>query len=550
LPPSAGISSLAKIDLIFLGQGKAPAWSLGEIYQVPPTVKTLSTWIDEHLLTTEADAWLFWDSRCGVPNVEQIKHVFTLPGHIWHAGLKLGNSNQPGILDFVHPTWMLNCPTDPDVEITSWRLSLSAALICTDVIRQMGNLNTKFDTLVGAALELGYRYTKHGVIVRYIPTMIEFQFSGTVEPLSFADELRLLHNHMAYIWILWSLFRVVLTGYISLQSAILAFIKISSEKCATKLNSYHTIASTLPIDFEHSRVAVLIPTVDRYPYLYTLLDQLRYQTIPPSEVIVVDQTDQKFRNVDLIRDFSDLPLKIFYLDTPGQCHSRNLGLEHITADYVLFLDDDDEIFAELIKTHLTILHNYRADVSSGVVYEPGQTSAQVQRDILRVSDVFPTNNTMIRRKVLCRSGMFDLAYDQLARADGDLGMRIYLSGSLMVLDENHPILHHHAPQGGLRKHKARTVTRLSSRRNLMHRNLLSVSDLYLMHRYFSPRQMNEVIWINMLATLSGVGKITRIGKFIIGLFLLPNTIYRLGKQRQASKKMLQQYPQIPSLTDC
>ncbi|MEJ7712205.1 MAG: hypothetical protein WKF84_20670 [Pyrinomonadaceae bacterium] len=51
---------------------------------------------------------------------------------------------------------------------------------------------------------------------------------------------------------------------------------------------------------------------------------------------------------------------------------------------------------------------------------------------LRASDT-PTNNTLIRKDVLSKSGLFDLAYDRGQRADGDLGMRIYLSGAVMIL---------------------------------------------------------------------------------------------------------------------
>ena len=72
----------------------------------------------------------------------------------------------------------------------------------------------------------------------------------------------------------------------------------------------------------------------------------------------------------------------------------------------------------------------------------------------RASDVFPTNNTMLRKSALRLSGLFDLAYEHGPRADGDLGMRLYLSGARMLLDPEIRVLHHHAPSGGLRTHKA------------------------------------------------------------------------------------------------
>ena len=49
-------------------------------------------------------------------------------------------------------------------------------------------------------------------------------------------------------------------------------------------------SSSSTSDAPKARVSVLIPTLERYPYLRTLLDQLRSQTVRPYEIIVVDQT--------------------------------------------------------------------------------------------------------------------------------------------------------------------------------------------------------------------------------------------------------------------
>ena len=50
-------------------------------------------------------------------------------------------------------------------------------------------------------------------------------------------------------------------------------------------------------------VTVLIPTLDRYEYLRTILSQLRAQTVRPLEVIVVDQTPAARRAPPLEREF-------------------------------------------------------------------------------------------------------------------------------------------------------------------------------------------------------------------------------------------------------
>ena len=103
-----------------------------------------------------------------------------------------------------------------------------------------------------------------------------------------------------------------------------------------------------------------------------------------------------------------------------------------------------------VALHLEALAARRVEVSSGVVHEPTgpPRSAEFQR--FRVSDTFPTNNSMVTRTALDRSGWFDPAYDRGDRADHDLGMRLYLSGARMVMDPRIDLLHNHAPRGGLR----------------------------------------------------------------------------------------------------
>src|SRR5690606_14363709 len=82
-----------------------------------------------------------------------------------------------------------------------------------------------------------------------------------------------------------------------------------------------------------AKVTVLIPTLERYPYLHTVLDQLRSQTVPPHEVVVVDQTPREERDLAYRETFADLPLTVIEQDQPGQCTSRNAGLQASTGDF-------------------------------------------------------------------------------------------------------------------------------------------------------------------------------------------------------------------------
>lgn len=243
-------------------------------------------------------------------------------------------------------------------------------------------------------------------------------------------------------------------------------------------------------------------------------------------------------------------MRWFSLDQAGQCSSRNFGLQHSLGDYILFIDDDDEIQPDLIENHLNCLSEYHCNVSCGVAIETGAGSLPADFSFIRTSNVFPTNNTMINRKVLYNSGLFDLAYDHGQRADHDLGMRIYLSGEKMVLNPEIKVIHHHAPSGGLREHKARVITYASSRQSYITRHLTSVSAFYLGMRYFSGQQVDELIWLSALGSYSRKGSSSqKILKGIISLFLFPHTMYILMRNKNLAEKMLKHYPHIPKLDD-
>ena len=170
--------------------------------------------------------------------------------------------------------------------------------------------------------------------------------------------------------------------------------------------------------------------------------------------------------------------------------------------------------------------------------------------LLRASDVFPTNNTMIKRSVLLRSGLFDLAYNRRARADGDLGMRVYLAGALMVLNPAISVLHHHAPSGGLRKHKARTVTYALSRTSLWQRALASASEIYLAKRYFPPTHRREMLWQSALGTFSVRGPLPkRIARILISAALLPMTVWQLRSRFADANAMATIFPKIDHLSE-
>jgi glycosyltransferase involved in cell wall biosynthesis len=543
-----------RIDLLHIGSvAELPAWNLGSTAWCPPSAKSLAAWLRTWLEHTTADALLLWDPRLGDPDATRLEQLLHNRGDVWHAGLSLGMQGQPGLLDFVHPNWMLNCDALADREVTSWRVPAGATLVRTAVLRQLGVPSDDFETSAGALLEWGHRAIVRGALMRHVPDLVgprgvdAHNWAAENTP-SLEDELRFVAYRHGRLWARWTIARAVMSGYASMPQLVRAWSKIPQRRPYDEPAPYRPERSFGEPDLAAARVTVLIPTLNRYKYLRVILGNLREQTVRPHEIIIIDQSPKEKRDLALGTDFADLPLRLMYQDEPGQCASRNAGLAVSTGDFVLFIDDDDELTPTLIEEHLRNLARFDADVSSGVATEVGTAPLAADKRFVRSSDVFPTNNTLARRDVLKRSGLFDLAFNRAPRADGELGMRVYKSGAFMVLDQGLAVMHHRALEGGLRAHGARVITYRTSRETLMQRHLPHISEIYLVTRHFSPRQRREMLWLRAFGTLSGKGSTTqRLAKILVGGLMLPDTVKTTIERERAAREWMTRFPQIAEL---
>lgn len=535
-----------RVDLIWITADPAapPKWGLGQVRTAAPSPAAVAAAAERP--EPGADAILFWDAALGAPDESAILAAARRPGDVRHAGLSLGLGGRPRLIDFVDPVWRFNRDPQPEIDATSWRLSLRACLVRAAVLRRLGGPDPHFETLAGASLELGHRWIRHGALMRHDAGLLPAPSPSAVPPsLPLNDEIRFLRLRYGRVWTAWACWR----RSNSLIEAIRVWRRPQPAAVvlpAVFLHEPEDVDNQADASETHPTVSVLIPTLDRYPHLFNLLDQLRRQTVPPLEIVVVDQTEGAGRDTRWPERFADLPLRVLWRDEAGQCSSRNAGLAAARGEAVLFLDDDDEVAPNLIARHLAFLRRFDADASCGVAEETGAGPLPPEFRLIRDSDVFPTNNTLLRTAALARSGLFDLAYERGERADHDLGMRLYLSGATLVLNPAASVIHLHAPRGGLRRHKARVVTRSSSRASVWHRQFLAPTEAYLWARYFNAEQVHEALLIRTLGTLRGRGAgWRRWARAVVMLALLPDT-WRQNKSRLAAgRAMLADFPAIP-----
>lgn len=538
------------INLIFLSANPTVAqWDMGNVYNVQAMPKEINKILTACQEDHSVDYWLIWDGQLGNPNINKVMETISKPGDVWHAGLSLGMRGEPDILKFVCPGWTLMVDPDSNVESSSWRLSLRCCLFKADVLRQMGGPSELFDTLDAASLELGYRYVNNGVFTRYIPGLSGVASLEKVR-IPIQDQFKFLSLYYPKQWRYWSLCRALLKGRINSFHELKSILAIIRETKLYHCDYYHHPLPKETIKYApNASVSVLIPTLSRYAYLTELIPQLESQTIKPKEIIVVDQTPSDQRQKITSTD-PHIDLKVIYMDPPGQCSARNLGLNSSSGDYILFLDDDTEIPANLIELHLENLERFRTNISCGTVDD--LTAREILRDFsfFKISPVFSTCNALLKAQVLNKTGLFDQALDRKSNEDGELFMRMHLQGELMVLSPNTKIIHYHAPSGGLRAHAQRKITYASSRKSLIERRLLNHAEFYILKRYYDRESIYEAFLLSILGTFSVRGNfLKKVAKTITSLFLLPDTIIKLAyAERQAENMLAEGNPNILSFT--
>lgn len=524
------------IDLISFGPRDRssmhpPAWDHGSHQHVAATPTALASALE----ATTADAALVLDTTFVVPPSALLERLLDGPADAWHAGLRLGADGRPLCYDSIQPLWMPSMPVDPAIETTSWRVSLHVLLVRTAVIDQLGGPWIKQETLAGAGLELGLRWLRAGALVRHVPGLLvdeppTWAITGRGADVTH-DDLRMAVRHHGRLWAGWALQRSVVNGTIPLRRAV-GLVPTLRQPTPRNPGPYESPARE-PGD-PRRPVTVVLPTIDRYPYLEPLLHQLAAQSVPPHQVVVVDQTPTERRRSDLTTIEPDLPVVVIGQDQPGQSTARNCALAAATGELVLFLDDDDEVGPDLLAQHLAGLVE-GIDVHSGGVDDA--TAGPIPEGFRhrRSADTFPTNNTMMRLSSLKLSGAFDPAFDGLPQEDHDLGLRLHRAGALLVNDPSARVFHHHAPAGGLRTHGVRKKTRASTRRTLTQRNLPKVTSLAMGHRYFGEHQRREARALVLLTSLSGEGGALRRGvRFIVQLVLLPSSFRSIRRTDAAA----------------
>ena len=219
-------------------------------------------------------------------------------------------------------------------------------------------------------------------------------------------------------------------------------------------------------------VSVIIPTYNRGKPLCQTLSSLLAQNYPDFEIIVVDQSTQRFPEKEAFLKKNRSKLTYLTLKKANASLARNQGIKRAKGEILLFLDDDVICRPDLIATHVRAYQDKTVGAVAGRVITPGQKSELNKKKVGQISwlgkfsngfsstitqevETAITCNASWRKSALEKIGCFDENYTGPIREDSDLSLRTIKAGYRILFVPGAKVIHQRAVSGGFRKDKDR-----------------------------------------------------------------------------------------------
>lgn len=243
-------------------------------------------------------------------------------------------------------------------------------------------------------------------------------------------------------------------------------------------------------------VSVIIPTFNRRELVQRALRSVFDQTLPPREIIVVDDGSTDDTEQAVRRRFPCT--RLLKQEHWGVSRARNLGIEQAQGEWLAFLDSDDEWApsklerqCEELKASLRfhVCHTdeiwIRYDRRVNPMKKHAKRGGQIFRHCLRCCVISPSS-IMIHRSVIEKVGDFD--ENLPVCEDYDLWLRVCANYPVLFIPENLVIKH-----GGHRDQLSRRYWGMDRFRIQALEKIISTQTLNEMDREAAIRMLWEKI---------------------------------------------------------
>lgn len=172
------------------------------------------------------------------------------------------------------------------------------------------------------------------------------------------------------------------------------------------------------------KFSVIVPTYERHDMLRDVISRLSRQDYRDFEVIVVDQSRQRWAGAD--EDFG-IDLAYVHTDVRGAVTARNMGAALACGDILAFTDDDTQPPASWLSAAATRFRDEEIAGLEGLILSD-KVDDPAYRPVTNIGLEgigFMTANLFVRSDVFQAVGGFDIGFENPHfREDTDLGWRI------------------------------------------------------------------------------------------------------------------------------
>jgi glycosyltransferase involved in cell wall biosynthesis len=194
-------------------------------------------------------------------------------------------------------------------------------------------------------------------------------------------------------------------------------------------------------------VTVIIPAYNAVWTLAATLQSVLAQTLPPLQVIVVD--DGSSDRTSLVAEhFAPRARIIRRPENGGPGAARNTGIRAARGKWIAFLDADDTWVATKLERELELDRDPRIGIIACLSDRPLDSApVEVTFNDLWHKNVLITSSVLLRRKAWEQVGGFHEAHELISVEDYNLWLRVAAAGWRIVVRQE--ILLHYSPDVGI-----------------------------------------------------------------------------------------------------
>jgi glycosyltransferase involved in cell wall biosynthesis len=188
-----------------------------------------------------------------------------------------------------------------------------------------------------------------------------------------------------------------------------------------------------------NKISIIIPVFNGERYIKETLHSLLSQSVADWECVIIDDGSTDSTG-SVVKQFvgADSRFKYYFQENKGLSGARNSGILYSSGEYLVFLDSDDLLSADMLGLTSGYLDkNSGIAIVSGAwdfINEEGTTiskrkrpviSKDIKKDLL-FGNLFPVHTAMVRKNLFSEIGQFDETLK--SHEDWDLWIRAAFAG--------------------------------------------------------------------------------------------------------------------------